>query len=74
MNPPDRNWSIHLLEILLLRMTQNQSTLENLPRTIQVDQMIQNHQNIIQNLNNYLLELIENRNQDSGVEDDRLSQ
>ena len=55
-------------------MTQNQSTLENLPRTIQVDQMIQNHQNIIQNLNNYLLELIENRNQDSGVEDDRLSQ
>ena len=74
MNPPDRNWSIHLLEILLLRMTQNQSTLENLPRTIQVDQMIQNHQILLQNLNNYLLELIENRNQDSGVEDDRLSQ
>ena len=74
MNPPDRNWSIHLLEILLLRMTQNQSTLENLPRTIQVDQMIQNHQILLQNLNNYLLDLIENRNQDSGVEDDRLSQ
>ena len=70
-------WTIHRLDNLILRMTQNQSTLENLPRTNRVIQMVQGHEALLREINRYLVELIEltrRGNNDSGVEADRLSQ